>query len=220
MCSQLLLIVAGDSHMPKHREHLKTPPSSADGRPPCRNVFTTRRALPRRVEPCARRRRIGVLGEEKQVWTYRVIGCVYLHSVACQCWASARFKEEERQWCIVFPFLLARCLIQTQEVCLAVSETVFSSNQPATTIATIISSSPSFPFHFFRVILAFFVQMVKIQMVLKVLFVGLNVRHYFWSRSNLRKEGGKNLKWQIDGHLLAYFSYLFLRWPRSAWWGW
>lgn len=40
--------------MPKHREHLKTPPSSADGRPPCRNVFTTRRTLPRRVEPaCA-----------------------------------------------------------------------------------------------------------------------------------------------------------------------
>lgn len=73
-----------------------------------------------------------------------------------------------------------------------------------------------FPFSFFCVILAFFVQMVKIQMVLKALFVGLNVRHYFWSRSNLRKEGGKNLKWQIDGHLLAYFSYLFLLWPRSA----
>lgn len=33
-CSQLLLIVAGDSHMPEHQEHFKTPPSSADGRSP------------------------------------------------------------------------------------------------------------------------------------------------------------------------------------------
>lgn len=46
MCSQLLLIVAGDSHMPEHREHLKTLLSSADGRPPWSNVFTKHCSLP------------------------------------------------------------------------------------------------------------------------------------------------------------------------------
>lgn len=218
MCSQLLLIVAGDSHMLKHREHLKTPPSSADGRPPCRNVFTTRCALPCRVEPaCAD---AGVLGEEKQVWTYRVIGCVYLHSVACQCWAPARFKEEERQWCIVFPFLLARSLIQTQEVCLAVSETVFSSNQPATTIATIISSSPNFPFHFFVSSWTFLSRWLKSKWCSKYFLLGWNWGIIFGHAVIWERRAEKNLKWQIDGHLLAYFSYLFLRWPRSAWWGW
>lgn len=34
LCSQLLLIVAGDPHMPEHQEPFNTPLSSADGRPP------------------------------------------------------------------------------------------------------------------------------------------------------------------------------------------
>lgn len=34
LCSQLLLIVAADPHMPEHQEPFNTPLSSADGRPP------------------------------------------------------------------------------------------------------------------------------------------------------------------------------------------
>lgn len=39
LCSQLLLIVAGDSHMPEHQEGFNTPLSSADGRPPMASCF-------------------------------------------------------------------------------------------------------------------------------------------------------------------------------------
>lgn len=37
-----------------------------------------------------------------------------------------------------------------------------------------------------------------------------------WRAGGLGGGWRGGLKWQIDGHLLAYFIYLFLLWPRSA----
>lgn len=110
----------------------------------------------------------------------------------------------------------------TGEVCLAVSETVVSSNQPATTMATIISSSVIF-FNFFY---SFYVSSWT--------FCPNGTQHThivcccFWDwnwgiifgPTVIWVRRGKQLKRQTDGHLLAYFNYLFLRWPRSAWWDW
>lgn len=193
--------------MPEHQEHLKTPPSSADGRPPRCNVFTARRALPRGSNPQTpeRRARGGETGLN--------IPCYRLHLSAECCLPALGLCQVQGggktvMHCLAFSFTL--CLVHTQEVCLAVSEKPSSppTSQPQQWAQSLLHQSVSL--FIFSVFLAFFlVQMVKIQMVHKVLFVRLKVRHYFWSCSNLRWEGGETLKWQIDGHLLAYFSYLF-----------
>lgn len=88
----------------------------------------------------------------------------------------------------------------TEEVCLAASETVPSSNQPATTMAAIISSSAIF-FFFFPSLFdvssrPFFCpegpKSKWYQIDSHGLLLGLKLRRYIWSGSNPRKEGGKN----------------------------
>lgn len=125
LCSQLLLIVAGDSHMPEHREHLKASPSSADGRPPWRNVFTAQRVLPcwlsAHVQPLVRLAQGGETGLNTPCYRLRL-------SASAEPLPGSRGRKTIMH-CLPSSFSpLPRS--DTGESCLADSGTVLSSNRP------------------------------------------------------------------------------------------
>lgn len=184
--------------MPEHQDRFKTPLSSADGCPPWRNIFTAQYTL-----PCGVNAHV-----QSPFWlaqgggTGLNIPCYRLHLSAQCCLpvlglCQVQGEGKTIMHCLPPTFSSLPCS-DTGEVCLAASKTALSSNQPATTMATIISSSVIFffsPFfdvsswpHLFIMAKLKTLKFKWYSIYSYTLWLGLKLWHYCWSRSNPRKE--------------------------------